>query len=228
MSTWRRPSWFGQDSKGARTSASRISAASQEEAAGAGVKALYWVLGLVVLGYAVSLVVRANGASTTLIDGWGDCRLRAPGQRPGPDPGRGQPARPALLPGPRARAWPVGDRRLRDDLRGHPQPQSAHPGAGQLPLGRLLPGGLHGRHAADAPGGPQVHRPPTIWTAWWSRSRVPRRSPPSPSGRSRGGRGRLGDRGLEPDLPGRRHPAADPHAGRRRDAAGRPAGRAGT
>ncbi len=60
-----------RDSKGARTSASRISAAGQEEAAGAGVKALYWLLGIVVLGYAVSLVVRANGASTTLIDGWG-------------------------------------------------------------------------------------------------------------------------------------------------------------
>jgi methyl-accepting chemotaxis protein len=39
--------------------------------AGAGVKALYWLLGLIALGYAVSLVVRANGASTTLIDGWG-------------------------------------------------------------------------------------------------------------------------------------------------------------
>jgi methyl-accepting chemotaxis protein len=37
----------------------------------AGVTALYGLLGLVVLGYAISLVVRPNGASTTLIDGWG-------------------------------------------------------------------------------------------------------------------------------------------------------------
>ena len=32
---------------------------------------MYWLLGLILLGYAVSLVVRANGADTTLIDGWG-------------------------------------------------------------------------------------------------------------------------------------------------------------
>ncbi|MGN6868792.1 MAG: methyl-accepting chemotaxis protein [Solirubrobacteraceae bacterium] len=36
-----------------------------------GTKAFYGLLGLLLLGYAVSLVVRANGASTTLIDGWG-------------------------------------------------------------------------------------------------------------------------------------------------------------
>src|SRR5947209_17440331 len=42
-----------------------------EPAAGGGTKAFYGVLGLLLLGYAVSLVVRANGASTTLIDGWG-------------------------------------------------------------------------------------------------------------------------------------------------------------
>jgi methyl-accepting chemotaxis protein len=39
--------------------------------AGGGTKAFYGLLGLLLLGYAVSLVVRANGASTTLIDGWG-------------------------------------------------------------------------------------------------------------------------------------------------------------
>jgi diguanylate cyclase len=38
---------------------------------GGGIKAVYWLLGLILLGYAVSLVVRANGASTDLIDGWG-------------------------------------------------------------------------------------------------------------------------------------------------------------
>ena len=38
---------------------------------GAGVRALFGLLGLVVVGYAVVLVVRATGDSTTLIDGWG-------------------------------------------------------------------------------------------------------------------------------------------------------------
>jgi methyl-accepting chemotaxis protein len=42
-----------------------------EPTAGAGTKAFYGLLGLILLGYAVSLVVRANGAGTTLIDGWG-------------------------------------------------------------------------------------------------------------------------------------------------------------
>jgi len=47
--------------------------ASEERAqdASSGIKAVYWVLGLIVLGYAVSLVVRANGSSNTLVDGWG-------------------------------------------------------------------------------------------------------------------------------------------------------------
>ncbi|HYB25119.1 MAG TPA: methyl-accepting chemotaxis protein [Solirubrobacteraceae bacterium] len=45
--------------------------AEQAERTGAGVKALYGVLGLIVLGYAVSLLVRATGSSTTLVDGWG-------------------------------------------------------------------------------------------------------------------------------------------------------------
>jgi methyl-accepting chemotaxis protein len=38
---------------------------------GGATKAFYGLLGLILLGYAVSLVVRANGANTTLIDGWG-------------------------------------------------------------------------------------------------------------------------------------------------------------
>src|SRR5437588_5918152 len=44
---------------------------ARAEATGGGVKALYWLLGLIALGYAVSLVVRANGAGTTWVDGWG-------------------------------------------------------------------------------------------------------------------------------------------------------------
>ena len=38
---------------------------------GGGTKAVYGLLGVILLGYAVSLVVRANGADTTLVDGWG-------------------------------------------------------------------------------------------------------------------------------------------------------------
>jgi methyl-accepting chemotaxis protein len=53
----------------------RVSDASAEDAGSekmqGGVKAVYWLLGLLLLGYGVSLVVRANGASTTLLDGWG-------------------------------------------------------------------------------------------------------------------------------------------------------------
>jgi methyl-accepting chemotaxis protein len=45
--------------------------AEQPQQTSAGVKALYGVLGLILLGYAVSLVVRANGASTNWLDGWG-------------------------------------------------------------------------------------------------------------------------------------------------------------
>lgn len=45
--------------------------AEQRQRTSAGVKVLYGVLGVILLGYAVSLVVRANGASTTWLDGWG-------------------------------------------------------------------------------------------------------------------------------------------------------------
>ena len=45
--------------------------AEPAEKTGAGTKALYGLLGLMLLGYAVSLVVRANGANTTWLDGWG-------------------------------------------------------------------------------------------------------------------------------------------------------------
>ena len=41
------------------------------ETTGNGYKSVYWVLGLILLGYAIALVVRANGASTAWIDGWG-------------------------------------------------------------------------------------------------------------------------------------------------------------
>jgi len=50
---------------------SQVQTRVSEPKAGGGTKALYGLLGLILLGYAVSLVVRANGASTTLIDGWG-------------------------------------------------------------------------------------------------------------------------------------------------------------
>ncbi len=48
-----------------------IRAGARTDATGSAQKAVYWLLGLILLGYAVSLVVRANGADTTLIDGWG-------------------------------------------------------------------------------------------------------------------------------------------------------------
>ena len=45
--------------------------AEQPQQTSPGVKAVYGILGLILLGYAVSLVLRANGASTTWLDGWG-------------------------------------------------------------------------------------------------------------------------------------------------------------
>ena len=48
----------------------RPSVESPEQASG-GVKAFYCLLGLILIGYAVSLIVRANGASTDWLDGWG-------------------------------------------------------------------------------------------------------------------------------------------------------------
>ena len=49
----------------------RRTAAARGEHTGAGTKALYALLGLILIGYAVSLVLRANGANTTWLDGWG-------------------------------------------------------------------------------------------------------------------------------------------------------------
>ncbi|MGA8720364.1 MAG: hypothetical protein WB557_20315, partial [Solirubrobacteraceae bacterium] len=46
-------------------------AAERPEQVSGGLKALYGLLGLILVGYAISLVVRANGASTTWLDGWG-------------------------------------------------------------------------------------------------------------------------------------------------------------
>lgn len=45
--------------------------AERTQEMGGGVKATYGFLGLILVGYAVSLVVRANGSSSNLIDGWG-------------------------------------------------------------------------------------------------------------------------------------------------------------
>ena len=53
------------------TSRSPRASAVQPEQTDGGVKVLYGLLGLIVIGYAVSLVLRANGASTTWLDGWG-------------------------------------------------------------------------------------------------------------------------------------------------------------
>jgi methyl-accepting chemotaxis protein len=60
-----------RDPRGTSANARAIGATGQAEATGAGTKALYGLLGIIVFGYAVSLVVRANGAGTTLVDGWG-------------------------------------------------------------------------------------------------------------------------------------------------------------
>src|SRR5262249_8559913 len=46
-------------------------AGARSETTGTGYKAVYWLLGLILIGYAIALVVRANGAGTTWIDGWG-------------------------------------------------------------------------------------------------------------------------------------------------------------
>ena len=53
------------------SSRSQRASAARPEQTGGGVKALYGLLGLILIGYAVSLVLRANGASTTWLDGWG-------------------------------------------------------------------------------------------------------------------------------------------------------------
>jgi methyl-accepting chemotaxis protein len=53
-----------------RRSGRRAPAARPEQADG-GVKLVYALLGLILIGYAISLIVRANGASTTWLDGWG-------------------------------------------------------------------------------------------------------------------------------------------------------------
>lgn len=45
--------------------------AERTQQTGAGTKALYGFLGLILVGYAISLLVRANGANTTWLDGWG-------------------------------------------------------------------------------------------------------------------------------------------------------------
>jgi hypothetical protein len=39
--------------------------AARTEPTGTGYKTVYWILGLILLGYAVALVLRGNGASAT-------------------------------------------------------------------------------------------------------------------------------------------------------------------
>ncbi len=55
----------------ARPNAAAAVTGAYTEPMSAGKKALFGLLGLILFGYAISLVVRANGASTTWIDGWG-------------------------------------------------------------------------------------------------------------------------------------------------------------
>ena len=53
------------------TSRAQRASAARAEQTGGGIKALYVLLGLMLIGYAIALVVRANGASTNWLDGWG-------------------------------------------------------------------------------------------------------------------------------------------------------------
>jgi hypothetical protein len=55
----------------ATSTRARRTAAPAAEQFGGGTKALYAFLGLILFGYAVSLVVRANGAGSNWLDGWG-------------------------------------------------------------------------------------------------------------------------------------------------------------
>jgi hypothetical protein len=45
--------------------------AARPEATGAGVTAVYALFGVILVAYAVSLIVRPSGHTTTLVDGWG-------------------------------------------------------------------------------------------------------------------------------------------------------------
>jgi methyl-accepting chemotaxis protein len=60
-------------SRGTRRTNARApwESAARPQQPGDGVKVLYGLLGLIVIGYAASLVLRADGASTNWLDGWG-------------------------------------------------------------------------------------------------------------------------------------------------------------
>jgi len=60
-------------SRSARSTASgrQRAAAARPEEFSVGLKAVYAFLALILIGYALSLILRANGASTTWLDGWG-------------------------------------------------------------------------------------------------------------------------------------------------------------
>ena len=125
---------------------------------GAGVKALYGILGLILLGYAVSLVLRANGASTTWLDGWGVSSFELVASvlvliRAAVNP---RERRFCLALGVGMCLWALGDFAMTYESIHNANPPD--PGPGQLPVGRLLPAGLRRRHAADAPGSEEVHR----------------------------------------------------------------------
>ncbi|HXO07771.1 MAG TPA: methyl-accepting chemotaxis protein [Solirubrobacteraceae bacterium] len=59
------------DTKARRSARTTSRRSAREEHAGGGLTAFYALLGLILIGYAVSLIVRANGANTNWLDGWG-------------------------------------------------------------------------------------------------------------------------------------------------------------
>ena len=65
-----RPSAARPSTHPARAQAVRAQAVGADRL-GAGMVSLYALLGVLLAGYAVLLIVRANGASTTWLDGWG-------------------------------------------------------------------------------------------------------------------------------------------------------------
>jgi len=57
--------------RAASSRAQQRASAARSEQMGGGIKGLYLLLGLMLIGYAIALVVRANGASSNWLDGWG-------------------------------------------------------------------------------------------------------------------------------------------------------------
>ena len=105
----------------------RRAPAARPEQAGGGVKALYVLLGLILIGYAVSLIVRANGASTTWLDGWGASSYELLASLLVLGEGGGQPEGPRLLPRARRGHVPMGARGLCETYAGIHNPSPPTP-----------------------------------------------------------------------------------------------------